>query len=242
MKLLTCICFFCFLSLGYAEEIYLKDYDFTVSDISSKGLKKEKVFDGLNTSFIKTGKSICSNRALVWAYDLKRFLDINSAKIFLFYTKKTGEVGRKTWWYHVAPMVNENTQLWVIDRGFPDFIDTPLSQQDWLFKFTGSKNCKEIKIGENDLISKMFTPQTFPQTTSYGEYDCYYRIAPEEYWTPASVAMNMLGIDENGNPVRYQPDQINEKELLAACMEASTSKIGRVFSDPEKKCKKYLGL
>lgn len=225
-----------------AQDILLKDHNFVITDITRLGITKESIFKSLNTNFIKTKSSICSNRALVWGYDIKREQRINSAKIFLFYTKKSGEVGRKTWWYHVAPIVNEGTNLWVIDRGFPGFIQSPLKPNDWLYKFSGSRNCKEILVGEEDLISRMFVPQTFPEVTQYGRFDCYYKIMPEGYWTPSAVANNMLQRNREGRQVNYHQDEINVDELLVACMEASTTKIGRAFSDPEKMCKEYLGM
>lgn len=230
------------LHLVHAQDLTLKDNNFDVTDISRLGITKEDIFKSLNTTFIKTGSSICSNRALVWAYDIKKQFTINSAKIFLFYTKKTGEVGRKTWWYHVAPVVNENNSFWVIDRGFPSFINSPLKPIDWLYKFAGSRNCKEIKVGEDDLITRMFVPQTFPDNTSHGTYDCYYRIMPERYWTPSSVAKNMLKKDHDGRIISYEQNEIDEDELLLACEEASTTKIGRVFTDPKKNCEEYLKL
>jgi hypothetical protein len=56
------------------------------------------------------------------------------------------------WWYHVAPMVNESGRLWVLDAGFPAKIKGAKTAKDWLFDFAGSRNCKEIKAGDNDLI------------------------------------------------------------------------------------------
>lgn len=242
MKIITLLSSIFFIQNTLAQDITLQDNKFELVDIARFGVSKETVFENLNTRFIKASSSICSNRALVWAYDIKRKHGVNSAKIFLFYTKKSGEVGRKTWWYHVAPVVNENNELWVVDKGFSGFIKAPLRPTEWLSRFTGSTNCKEIQLGEDDLINRMFTPQTFPEVTSYGSYDCYYRVMPEGYWTPASVAKNMLKRDQNGRSVSFEQNEINESELMVACEEASTSKVGRVFTSAKEKCKEYLGL
>ena len=173
----------CILSSGltYAQELTLPEYNWKVTDISTKNMSKESIFNRMDTKLVKVSKSICSNRALMWVYDMKRNLNIDAAKIFLFYTKKTGEVGRKTWWYHVAPMVNDHGKLWVVDPGFPGFIEGPLAKEEWLHKFVGSDRCKEIKSGENELIERMFQGQVYPSHTSYGSYDCYYRVTPAGY-------------------------------------------------------------
>jgi hypothetical protein len=226
-----------------AQTISLAEYgNWPVTDIAEQGLSKERLFTRMDTRLVKTKSSICSNRALIWVYDFKRFFNINAAKIFLFYTKKTGDVGRKTWWYHVSPMVNENGRLWVMDAGFPKYIDSPLSQEAWLEKFVGSSNCKEIKLGENDLIERMFAGRVFPERTQYGTFDCYYRVTPAGYWTPASIAQNLLGVDETGTPVHHVRDDIDTDELMQACVEASTNPVGRWLGDPKKNCQKYLGL
>jgi hypothetical protein len=227
----------------FAQEISLADYNnWKLTDIATKGYKKEALFSKMNRDLIKVGASICSNRALVWAYDFKRNQNIDAGKLFLFYTKKTGEVGQKTWWYHVTPVINEKGAMFAMDAGFPSSIKTPLTPTDWLKKFTGSTNCKEIKANETDLIERMFAGYVFPQSTTHGNYDCYYAITPGGFWTPATVAMGLLGKDENGKPVSHVRDDIDSEEVYAACVEAVTSSVGRVFGGGKKKCKDYLGL
>jgi hypothetical protein len=226
-----------------AQTIHLEEYgNWPVTDVATRRMSKETLFNRMERRFIKPKTSICSNRALVWVYDFKRFFDVDAAKIFLFYTRKTGEVGRKTWWYHVSPMVNENGELWVMDAGFPKFIDTPLTKDEWLTKFVGSSNCKEIKAHETDLIERMYLERVFPERTPHGNFDCYYRITPAGYWTPNSVAMNLLGVDSNGVPVHHVRDEIDHDELMQACIEASTNPVGRWLGDARNNCRKYLGI
>jgi hypothetical protein len=74
-----------------------------MTNIASQGLDKETPFSRMDRKFIKPKSSICSNRALMWANDFKQKWNLDTAKVFLFYTKKKGDVSRKTWWYHVAP-------------------------------------------------------------------------------------------------------------------------------------------
>jgi hypothetical protein len=230
-------------SYAFAQEVTLSDFNnWKLTDIAAKGYKKEALFSKMNRDLIKVGASICSNRALVWAYDFKRNQNIDAGKLFLFYTKKTGEVGQTTWWYHVTPIINENGSIFAMDAGFPGNIKSPITPKEWLKKFSGSSNCKEIKSGENDLIERMFYGYIFPGTTSHGTYDCYYSMTPGGYWTPSSVAMGLLGIDENGKPVQYIRDEINHEEVYAACVEAVTGPIARVLGGGKKRCAKYLGM
>lgn len=241
MKLIVTLIVLSLSTLSFAQEISLSEYNWKMTDISKKGFTKESLFSKMDRKVIKLNSSICSNRALLWAHDFKRFYDIDSAKIFLFFTKVTGEMGRKTWWYHVAPMVNERGHLWVLDAGFPSKIPGPKKSADWLNSFAGSTNCKEIKSGENDLIERMFYMSTFPERTSYGKYNCYYRIVPGPFWTPASVAKNLLGVNERGEPVRFERDEFDKEELYQSCLEATASKIGRALGTSVERCKKLVG-
>lgn len=226
-----------------AANISLPDYkNWEMTDIAEKGLKKETLFTNMNRDLIKVGASICSNRALVWAYDFERKQGIQAGKLFMFYTKKTGDTGAKTWWYHVTPIINENGQIFTMDAGFPGDIRGPLAPKDWFKRFAGSTKCKEIQATETDLIERMFDGYVFPETTSYGKFDCYYKMTPGGYWTPSSVAMGLLGKDEEGKPVQYVRDEIDKDEVYAACVEAVTSPLGRVLGSGKKRCEKYLGM
>ena len=227
----------------FAQEVVLADFNnWKLTDIAASGYKKEVLFKKMNRDLVKVSGSICSNRALMWVHDFKRFQNIDAGKMFMFYTRKTGEVGRTTWWYHVTPVVNENGTIYTMDAGFPYEISGPLLVPDWLKSFTGSTSCKEIRATDTDLIKRMFSNQVYPETTSHGTYDCYYMYAPAGYWTPASVAKGLLGVDATGRPVHHVRDEINKEELFSACVEAVTSSFGRAFGGGKRRCREYLGL
>ena len=58
---------------AFAQEVTLSNFShWKMTDISTKGYTKEALFTQMNRDLIKAGDSICSNRALVWAYDFKR--------------------------------------------------------------------------------------------------------------------------------------------------------------------------
>jgi hypothetical protein len=225
-----------------AADFQIKDYNWNVTDIASRGLTKEALYSRMDRDFIRTKSSICSNRAHMWVNNFKKQYNLDTAKIFLFYTKKKGEASLKTWWYHVSPVVNENGNIWVMDAGFPGWFNKPMTKEDWLYQFADSRNCKEINASETDLVELIFKGQVFPHHTSYGTYDCYYKIVPHTLWTPEIVAKNLLGKDESGTPVRVERHEIDKDELYQACIEATTSKIGFALGNSKKKCKEYAGL
>lgn len=234
------------LTAGAADQ-KLTDYNWTLTDIAGRGLSKETLFSRMDRDFIKTKSSICSNRALMWANDFKRKYDLNTAKVFLFFTKEEtpeDEINisfRRTWWYHVAPVINENNQLWVMDAGFK-YIKSPYTIEQWTEKFAFSKNCKEIKASENELVEFIFREKVFPRNTAYGHHTCYYKIVPHTIWTPEVLAKNLLGVDASGTPVRVERSEINKDELYQACVEATASKIGRALGSSKKPCEEYVNL
>lgn len=155
MKFLFQIIFLTFSHFTYSQSIYLSDFKWSITDIAQKGFNKKSMFEKMNRTFVRLHDSICSNRAQIWACDFKRKYNIDTTKIFLFYTSKNGTYNRITW---------------------PK-------------QFTREERCKEIKLGENDLIEYIYRERVFPIKTYYGEYGCYYVIAPEGYWIPRGLAL-----------------------------------------------------
>lgn len=223
-----------------AQDISLPDHPWTLSDISSRDLKSEQLFKGMNRSLVRLKDSICSNRAQVWAYDFKRKQEIDTGKIFLFFTLQNGQYGSQTWWYHVSPVVNESGNVSVLDAGFPHLIDGPLKKEEWFKVFTRQEQCRELRLGENELIEKIYNAEVFPEISSHGKFDCYYHIAPAGYWTPYQLGLNLLGYDEDRNPVNFIRSEINEDEVYWACLEASTTPMGWTLGLGRKKCQKYM--
>lgn len=226
---------------AFAAEVKIKDYNWDMTDVATRGLTKETLFSRMDRSFIKLKGSICSNRAHMWANDFKRDYDLDTGKIFMFFTKKEDTGLRlRTWWYHVSPVINENGQIWVMDAGFGSFIKSPLTIGDWLKKFAHTSDCKEITLDEPELVELIFREAAFPRTTQYGTYECYYKITPHPIWTPEVLARNLLGRDGSGRPVRVDRDEIDKNELYQACLEATSSKIGWALGSSKEKCKEYI--
>lgn len=231
---------FSFSSVADAQTLRIKDYNYQVRDISSRGLHINDLYQKMNRKLVRSKDSICSNRAHMWVWDFK-VSDIDSPKIFLFFTPKTGHFDGVSWWYHVSPLVNQQGKLWVMDAGYPSKVKGPLSIANWLRTFNGDTSvCKEIKISDTDLIEKMFEGNAFPEETRHGKYNCYYKITPPGYWTPGQVGKNLLGKDGNGRPMNFNRDEIDQEEVLEACIEASTTPLGWVWGTTLNRCRYFI--
>ena len=227
-------------SASWGTEIKLKDFNFSLPNIVNNGETSDSLFESMDREFVKTGSSICSNRAHMWANDFLRRSNIESGKIFMFYTPRNEDEARTMWWYHVAPLVNENGFLWVLDAGFPRSLQRPVTVSEWFESFSRSLTCKEIRKSEKDLVRLIFEGRVFPKVTNYGKHECYYIITPYSYWTPRQIAMNFLGEDEEGAPIKFSRDSIDAEDLYQACLEATTSKIGYALGSNVKKCQEYV--
>lgn len=107
---------------------YLKDFDYQLTDIASKGLTKEKLFAKTQTSFMDLEHSICANRAHVWGYDLFRFNNkINTGKIFIFFGSSIWTDDKHGYMYHVAPYIIENGNEFVMESSYPSELKAPVT-------------------------------------------------------------------------------------------------------------------
>ncbi|WP_408097818.1 protein-glutamine glutaminase family protein [Peredibacter sp. HCB2-198] len=225
----------------FAQTITIEEFKYPVRDISTLKLNKEDLYKSMDLSLIKPKDSICSSRAHMWAFDFKKKFEVDSPKIFLFFTRKNNRHGEFTWWYHVAPMVNEKGKLWVMDKGFPKKFNSPLLPNAWMKKFVGENTvCREIKAGEDDLVERMFKGSSFPVETQYGSHDCYYKFTPAGYVTPESVAKNILGKDADGRPVNFNRDDFNLNEVFNACLEAHTAPWGWAVGAGQQACRNFV--
>lgn len=223
-----------------AQSLILQNYNYEVKDISSRRLTKEFLYQKMNRTLVRHKDSICSNRAHMWVWDFK-MSDIDSPKVFMFFTPGTGTFDGVSWWYHVTPLVNENGKLWVMDAGYPKKVNEPLSITEWTKRFNGEKSvCKEIKATDLDLVRRMYSGNAFPEVTPHGKFNCYYIITPPGYWTPAQVAKNLLGYDPNGRAINFNRDDFEEEEVMEACIEASTTPLGWVWGTTLNRCRYFI--
>lgn len=219
------------ISLTSFANVDVPHFNWSIEDVAQKNLSKEELFKNMDRDFINLGQSICANRAMMWLYDFKKSHDINGAKVFLFYTAKTS----KKWWYHVAPVINEKSELFVMDAGFPGFIDSPMKVDAWLSKFSKGKTCKAIGPEDTELVEAISKGTYFPEVTESGRNECYYILAPAGYWFPQSVYTQLKGLPSNIT------EELQSGDVYQACKEAVTTPIGRFLGTGKKKCKKFIG-
>jgi hypothetical protein len=242
MRHLITLLFFSMITISLkSQTIELPTFNDELEDISKKGITSMEIFKKLDRDLVKLTSSVCANRALMWLYQMEKEMNVKGGKVFLFYTgKKEGDTGRKTWWYHVTPVVNEGGEIIAIDRGFSN-IKKPMPMNMWFKRFAGFKTCREIKAEDTDLLKRMFKRHTYPKTYKGENHNCYYIVAPRGYWIPTSVALNQLGTTSSGEPIHFVRDEIHIGDLKRACREAVTTKVGRVLGLGKKKCKKFIG-
>lgn len=222
-----------------ANQFKIKDFNWNLSDVSSYNLSPEEIFNNMDRDFINVNSAICSNSAHMWTYDFHREYQLQSGKIFVFYTQKNSRDGLKNWWYHVAPIIYHQQELWVLDRGYPGLIQGPQSPSEWFHFFVKETACKEIKANEEEIIKLLFKKQVLPQETTYGKHDCYYKITPEFVWTPSNLAKTLLGKDENGRTIN-KLQGYNKSELYQACLEATTTKLTYSLPRSRARCRKFI--
>lgn len=224
----------------FGDTLPLSQYSYSLQDIADSGLNKEELFSNMNRTLVRTKDSICSNRAHVWAYDFE-LQKVDSAKIFLFFTKKTSFWDNNSWWYHAAPVIYENGNAYVMDAGFPHRVKSPLLVQDWLKEFNGvTSTCKEIRNEDEHLIKLMWKGGVFPETTESGTYQCYYRLVPKGYWVPNQIAMNYFGTTHRGRGVNVNRDDFHPGEVIKACRETATTEFGYIFGNKYFTCKNFV--
>lgn len=107
---------------GYAKENFIP----SVLELSSA----QTIFDAMDGRTKRNSQ--CFNRAHGWAYDMKTRYNVDSLKIFIFFTSRYIREYRYKWWFHVAPMVlvaaNNMSVEHVMDVSFTN---GPTLMRDW---------------------------------------------------------------------------------------------------------------
>lgn len=119
------------------------------------------------------GRSQCFKRAHMWAYDMWSKLNIQSEKLFIFYTKRYAILEDFEWWFHVAPMVTAGGEEYVLDG---TFMEKPITVKEW----------KDHFIKSNKI--------TCPVIDTYQEFEnnqwnrlCYLMKVPMYYFSPLNI-------------------------------------------------------
>jgi hypothetical protein len=244
MRSLIALSLFSFSAVASGPK-YISDFNYELTDLADKNLSKEKLFNGMERKMIDLEKSICANRAHFWAYDFYRFYGINTGKIFIFFGSSIWRNEKKGWMYHVAPYIVENNQEYVMEASYND-LKHPLTVEEWIENETDGKvkghECLEIFAHDTDLTEYFYERYNLPERRNSGKpgAKCYIRKVPGYYWFPASIAAHDLKKNGDGKPVEFNPTRFDKDDVMDACIEAASTKLGRFFGTGKEKCQKYL--
>ncbi len=246
MRAIAFVALFMSASPGFATG-YLRDFNYQLTDIASRGIRKETLFSSMVREFIDLDKSICSNRAHLWAYDMYRFNGhFNTGKIFIFFGSSVWKKeDKKTYMYHVAPYIVENGTEYVMEASYPE-VTKPMTVEEWIENETYNRvkgsECLEITAEDTDLTEYFYERKILPERRQNGKQGarCYIRKVPGYYWFPASIAYHDLKKDDEGKPVTHNPTNFDKEEVMEACIEAASTKVGRIFGGGKAKCKSHL--
>lgn len=116
--------------------------------------------------------SQCYNRAHVWAYEEFNRTQLQSMKLFIFFTRSYIRKYRYKWWFHVTPMTYVNGTAMTMDR---TFFKGPAAVKTWTDNFIYSK-------------------RTCPVAPKYSDYrnnqeaeHCYLMPASMYFWQPRDL-------------------------------------------------------
>lgn len=158
---------------GLKENLHEKTLEHFTPTILSSMEVAQKVF---KEARYKNIVSQCFNRAHVWAYEWKKKRDLNSGKMFVFFTRKYIRENNFHWWFHVAPFVHvavgENIKERVLDM---KFMNGPKTVGDWV----------------KGLLKKDVQCVTVNKYSDYANYpesnDCYLMRASMYYYWPLDL-------------------------------------------------------
>lgn len=239
------------LSIGiheaFSADIPIEGYNYSVTDIKSKGLNAQRLFNSLRASGMDLEHSICSNRSYVWSYDLHRKFGINTGTIFIFFGARVWAGEKHEYWYHAGTYVVEDGKELVLEKSYPEEVSKPLTVVEWMDnEMEGRVNaakCVELKRFGDEDITKLFYYHNFlPNRRKAGlpAYDCYYRKVPGYIPYPEMVAELDLGVDENGEKIDYNMKGYDRAILQSACVDSYSGR--NIFKKGQARsfCSSYI--
>ena len=167
------------------------------SVLSSMNLAR-KIF---NYARYKDKESQCFNRAHIWSYEWKADNNVNTAKMFLFFSVKYIRENNFQWWFHVAPYVHVVIGTDIKERIMDKkYTEGPSSVREWVGKFLADgTECRTVNIF-SDFVN-------YPESG-----DCYLmRSSMYTYW-PLDLEMEELNGSMKKN---WVPEEIHQAYIDA---------------------------
>lgn len=135
--------------------------------------------------------SECFERAHLWSLRAEKVHGITMEKVYLYFTYKfqmrhrvTTRWGRAfTWWFHVAPAVRVNGELWVMDA---TFTDRAMPLQEWAGSLMKEPEaCVEI-TDPLEYVEERNASQGYRHVDRVRN-QCYYTAAPRFFYQPLEI-------------------------------------------------------
>lgn len=186
---------------NYDEELHpMTDYEASNVDSYEEAVRMFKYLKKRSKWFTQ-----CFNRAHIWAKQMYDRDQVDSMKIFIFYTKKYRRTVDGKWWFHVAPMIDVNGQYYVMDQ---EFTRKPTLEHDWEKIFTYKLKKKGIEGYRCKVIRNI--KEYYDKENQKSEY-CNILITSMHYWMP----LDMSNLDKKG----LQQTEWSNRDLRSAARE-----------------------
>jgi hypothetical protein len=207
--------------LSFSFSIFADNYQYHApySKFIPTIVKKEltmDIFEKLRTGRHFKRASQCYNRAHIQSFELNNTYNVNSLKVWVFFTDKyQDDWGREAkWWFHIAPAViteeNKKKSIMVMDT---TFFRKAVTVKEWTDRFVKSKyNC----------------PQVYQYSDWYDhqyDHDCYIMITHQFFWQPRDIE----ALYEGG----AEPYEFGSWRVDRAYKEAVKSRYRRSRQDEE---------
>jgi hypothetical protein len=211
---LLVLCSFLFMSVSAFAQLYPS----TSQDITPE--EASALFQELEIENAKMDThSECFERAHMWARYAEHVRGIQMEKVYLFFTYKftmkhrvTSRWGRAfTWWFHVAPAVRVNGELWVMDA---TFTDQAMPVQDWAQSLMKTpETCEELSDPQ-DYVSDRNSTNGY-RNVGNARSQCYYTTAPKYFYQPLEIGFRegnkamMEYVTPANTPVEWNKNTLN---------------------------------
>ncbi|MBY0516309.1 MAG: hypothetical protein K2P81_05340 [Bacteriovoracaceae bacterium] len=176
-------------------------YPSTSDNISEE--KAQEMFKDIEAEDKKMGEhSECFQRAHMWALRAEKLHQVAMEKVYLFFTYKfnmrhrvTSRWGRPiVWWFHVAPAVRVNGELWVMDA---TFTDRAMPLQEWAGSLMQEPEACQPINDPQDYVNDRNSSNGY-RNLSNVKNQCYYTTAPRFFYQPVEI-----GFMEDDERMRY---------------------------------------
>lgn len=220
---------------------FLRDFNYRLTNIPTME-EAERIYASLETELTSNFGLECGSRAHVWSWQMKKNFNIQSGKIFLYYTPKSFNYTRMLWGMHVVPYVivdgkeyvMEKAKKYVVNPGGGFYLTNdllfpkPMLLSEWLKALTGFDSCNELDHSEpadRTWLAHFKNVRVIPDPNA----NCHIRKTPMDYWWGTSVYNHTF----NG----FVAPPIRQADVMASCLK---SMAGRRERDRAPRCSSIL--